>query len=98
MLHHAKPLSEEQHDGYDAPGELVLAWHVGETHLLRSGGLLDQPALHFKVSYAAYVWNLLKEISTKDFKISSLGDDPAKLAMVMKIQDLKVRLQAEGRL
>ena len=52
VLHHAKPVSEEQPDGYEAPSELVLAWHLGEYHLLRNGGLLDQPALHFKVSYA----------------------------------------------
>lgn len=98
MLHHAKPISEEQHDGYDAPTELVLAWHIGETHLLRTGGLLDQPALHFRVSYAAYVWNLLKEISSKDFKITSLNDDPTKMALVMKMQEMKARFQREGRL
>lgn len=98
MLHHAKPVSEEQPDGYEAPSELVLAWHIGETHLLRSGGLLDQPALHFKVNYAAYVWGVLREIGGKDFKITSLNDDPSKLAMVMKLQELKARLEREGRL
>lgn len=98
MLHHAKPVSEEQPDGYEAPSELVLAWHLGEYHLLRNGGLLDQPALHFKVSYAAYVWSVLKDISAKDFKITSLNDDPGKLAMVLKLQELKVRLEREGRL
>lgn len=71
---------------------------MGENKLLRAGGLLDQPALHFKVSYANYVWDLLKDISKKDFNITSLGDNESKLAMVMKLQELKERLRREGRL
>lgn len=98
MLFHAKPQSEEQPDGYDAPTELVLAWHMGDNRMLRSGGLLDQPALHFKANYANYVWELLKELSKKDFQISSLADDASKMAMVLKLQEMKERLRREGRL
>ena len=32
----------------------------------------------------------------RDFKITSLNDDPGKLAMVLKLQELKVRLNARA--
>ena len=71
---------------------MILAWHLGENRLLKAGGLLDQPAMHFRVSRAAYVWDLLKEISKKDFKPSDLGNEPAKLNMVMKLQEMRAKV------
>lgn len=96
VAYHVRPLTADDPFGYDAPPELVLAWHIGEARLLRYGGLMDQPAMYFKVARAAYLWDVLREISKDGFKVSDLKDDVAKFETALELQRLRQQLQAKA--
>lgn len=67
----------------------MLSWEIGEHHLPRAGGVLDQTAAYKFALHANAVWLTLKEISSKKFKLTDLADNPVRMRFAEELIKLR---------
>ena len=71
--------------------------HLGESRMLREGGLLDQPLAYFRYQSAAYLWYVIKTIAPAEFNIDQHPDLKGNKALIDEINAAFRKCRAEMR-